>query len=284
MAGVVSATAVPSAAATDRIRVLQANICGAQLYRPECPAQGGDTAGPVPYLLNLIPAKRYDVVTLNEICESQYETLKKQLAERGWRMDGRFAAGITDLKTSMWQGRYCGVAENGARGYGVAVLTSSAITSHTPTDLGRPDGDETRQLLCADTSLRGRSLRACVTHLSQHGYRAGPQAKAIAERPEVAQAEMAVILGGDFNLTPGSDGLGHLYRHSGGSGQFREIADTTCLWAASPCRGGEATQKFEKIDYVFASDCHFEDPYARILDSGTSDHRFLSGSVRPRQC
>jgi len=123
----------------------------------------------------------------------------------------------------------------------------------------------TFQMLCADTTLRGRATKACVTHLRADDKEARTaQGAQVAWRVNNWTKVKPVVVMGDFNELPGDTVPGLVYGHSGGTGQFQETdeADTAYRtgWSSGAVRGrsGEPTfMERSKIDYVFLSAKHF---------------------------
>src|SRR4051794_17141882 len=135
---------------------LQFNLCGN--------ACSGGGLAVVDRLTAAIRDRTPMAVTLNEVCQNQFDELLAGLP--GYR--GRFDP----------TGPHC---HNAAR-YGNAILIRSPDIGLVGSwALPNPGGDETRRLLCLRTGS-GRPLTVCVTHISNVDVNAGPQIAAIARR------------------------------------------------------------------------------------------------------
>jgi endonuclease/exonuclease/phosphatase family metal-dependent hydrolase len=287
-AGAAAAPAAPIAAQAveDPARIFQFNMCGAVPTNADCTSKGESGEGTsVPAIVSSVLDYRPDVVTLNEVCSNQFVSLLRQLETAGYAMEGRFGATLERVPT-------CGLTADGqTRGdYGNAVLSRLRITNGPEDDLTHTlpvaqDAEE-RGILCVDTALRGRSIKACATHLSPEGDIQGAQVAAIRTVVDPwVERDIPVIIGGDFNVTPLSDALDPLYNHNGGSGRFREVDETDHRFlgacqvdVAARCRSGESTAGLRKIDYIFVSE-QFAKPSAEATTSPTSDHDPLRGTA-----
>ena len=95
------------------------------------------------------------------------------------------------------------VIRPGESQYGTAILSRFPITSSENTLLPRPAGTQQRGLLHAVIDVDGTSLGAYVTHLEHTSADARLQ-QVTAIRDLLAGDEGPVVLGGDFNATPGT--------------------------------------------------------------------------------
>jgi endonuclease/exonuclease/phosphatase family metal-dependent hydrolase len=75
----------------------------------------------------------------------------------------------------------------------------------------------------------------------------------------------AIVLGGDFNATPGQ--LGSIY--ASGSGEFREVDDPQ----------NESTHSSGKIDYIFVNQQRFYNLTGDATATSVSDHLPLRGTA-----
>ncbi|MEW1630441.1 endonuclease/exonuclease/phosphatase family protein [Streptomyces sp. NPDC089173] len=280
--------------APSEVRVLHYNLCGAATA---CPWNSGGS-GPgtsVERVVKEASAFAPDLITLNEICATQYEALLDQLKDSGRPMHGTYASSQDNVPN-------CG--PTGA--YGTAVLSREAIEPGGPDYRRFSDtGDEKygnagrtvavrRGLLCAPTRSDGKPLLACTAHT----YAKAPEQLReirdwLAEGP--VPKETAVVLGGDLNLQPNEPALGFLYAHAPGpggrpTGRFLEGDETDRAWASQGstggvvctdgeperCRNGEPTAEERKIDYTFADTRHFSggDGDAKLF--GESDHAMVT--------
>lgn len=270
--------AVGTQAVENPARVFHFNMCGAVRDNDKCTSKGGSGEGTsVPAIVSSAVDYQPDIVTLNEVCENQFDALLDQLEAGGYAMDGRFGTARPDVST-------CDGSD-----YGNAVLSRRTILNDAGEQLSHPlpgpDGAEVRQLLCVDTPLRGRNVKACATHLSSSG---GKQATQVSDGilPVVntwLDAGIPVLIGGDFNVRPTDDALTPLYSRDGGTGRFREMDETDFDFFtvgcrneyAESCRSGEGTHDEvlvdPKIDYVFFSE-DFAKPRGDATTSPVSDH------------
>jgi endonuclease/exonuclease/phosphatase family metal-dependent hydrolase len=248
-------------AAAGRQTYLQLNMCG-----NACNHGGLAVVG---NLVGIIAAGKPSAVTLNEVCENQYDRLRADLRAYHGRFDPT--------------GPTC---SNGSR-YGNAVLV------HTPGvdlvgswQLPNPAGDETRRLMCLNTRPPGTSsLVVCVTHISNVQANIAAQIDAIAALLHALGGTHAVLLGGDFNTDPADARLNSLYStcYSSGTGAFEEADSAGCgsrvttQTRRSTDVLNEDTFHRHKLDYIFLSDGHWSTARASTVDAanGLSDHDAL---------
>ena len=237
------------AAAAGPVRVMQFNICGAQCNHGMIgKAGGGDIVDDV---LHRIATGRPDIVTLNEVCQGQFDRLKSALGASPWTMSGAFRAQRTDSRCQ------------GGSGFGDAVFSAGGISGQAVLPLPNPAaGGEHRAVLCLHTSAGGAPVLACVLHtVTGDPVKAG-QVAAAARDVNAAAASGAVILGGDFNTTP--SGMGAFL---GNGGRFFDVDPRK-----APTRG-------QKIDYVLFDRGHFTAPSGGPRGSPYSDHDALVGQA-----
>jgi endonuclease/exonuclease/phosphatase family metal-dependent hydrolase len=268
--GLPSATNLPK-------KVLQLNLCGNACWTPTDPDGGGvDSRGSVSRMAKVLAAiDNYDpdIVTFNEICYSQYRTIRPDMIARGYSSTyaTTTTGGACDNFDNTW-----------GRNFGDAVFSKGPVPDTQQRYL-LPDstGGEPRQLLCADTKLQGTDCKVCTTHLSNNTNVRIGQVKAIAHLAAGWVPHTPMIITGDFNAIPTSYEMGLMYSHSGGTGLFQEADESdTCV---PYCRGGEFTfGDVKKIDYIFFSAQHFggltADAKSRYPNPIT-DHNCLEGSA-----
>lgn len=233
---------------------LQFNLCG------NACSHGGP--GVVDELAGWIQRRRPLVVTLNEICENQYERLRADL------------------------GAYRGLFEptarcrNGAR-YGNVILVRGEVDRVGSWALPNPAGDEGRRLLCARARPAGApELVACVIHISNYAGNIASQVEVVAGHVNRLAADHAVLVGGDFNTDPADPRLDPLYRgcDGAGPGAFREADSAGCARSPLNQRAGsdvvnEDTYVGHKYDYIFLSDGDWTAVAADATEpNGFSDH------------
>jgi endonuclease/exonuclease/phosphatase family metal-dependent hydrolase len=88
--------------------------------------------------------------------------------------------------------------------YGTAILSRFPITASENTLLPRGPGEQQRGLLHAVIDIDGLQLSAYSTHL-QHTSADARMRQVSAIRGLVADDDLPMIMGGDFNATPGTD-------------------------------------------------------------------------------
>ncbi|MBO0867194.1 MAG: endonuclease/exonuclease/phosphatase family protein [Micromonosporaceae bacterium] len=252
-----------SVAAAGRQTYLQLNMCG-----NACNAGG---LAVVRNLRDSITTARPVAVTLNEVCENQFDWLRGDLP--GYR--GRFdPTGPTCV--------------NGAH-YGNAILVRAPeveLVGSWP--LPSPTGGEPRRLMClrANPPHTG-ALVVCGTHISYAAADIGPQVAAVSrivqplEAPGPDGVQPAVLLGGDFNSMPTDSRLNPMYGacYASGTGTFEEAGAAGCTSRST----GTATFGNRKIDYIFLSPDRWSGVHAEAYDavSGLSDHKGLWATATP---
>lgn len=201
-------------------------------------------------LARTLAAWRPDIVLLQEVDKHQARTARVDMpAYLGERLGfySTFAANL--------------VRDGGQ--YGTALLSRFPILDAKNTPLPRMAGDEPRGLLHTVLDVDGTRLSVYVTHL-QHTSVAARMRQITTIRRLVADDPLPMILGGDFNATPGSAVLdvARTFAHDAwpavGSGSGRTVPRTT------PHR---------RIDYLLQSG--LEPLRARVLLPPLSDHRAL---------
>lgn len=254
--------ATPANAVSDQLlRMIQFNVCGNICY-------GGDIeAGTV--VGNEIVSWDARIVTLNEICRNQFDRV---LADTG--MSGYYF----ETSGPLSQNRR-GVSDCPGDHYGIGLFTDNPFKDASQWwALADPSSNEYRGLICRTTTFL-HTVTVCSTHIrpDQVDY----QISQVRDHTNVVLTQnYAVVLGGDFNATPGSQALSRIYssRFSGGYGSFSEVA-VNC--ASPPARCGAPTHSSEKIDYIFFNDTNgaWCCPTAYTRTVGASDHKLLRGTV-----
>jgi len=251
--GMVSVEAEPAVAATP-VRVLDFNICGAICNHGVVDKAGGGN-DVVDDVRNRIVDFKPAIVTLQEVCAGQFNRLTSLLNGGPWKMSGVFRPQRHDSRCT------------GGGGFGDAVLTTGPVGRREVLPL--PNGSEHRAVLCLHTSAGGPVL-ACTLHLvTGRSGKEGPalkrsQLSAAARGLNARAARGAVIVGGDFNVTPGEMGA---LLNTGRGGRFFDI---------DPQAAGTHGRK---IDYVLFSRAHFANPSGGPQGSRFSDHKALLGQA-----
>lgn len=208
------------------------------------------------------------VVTLNEVCENQYDYLWANLGPYFGYFD---ATGPT--------------CRNGRR-YGNAILVrTSSFTRSGPWTLPNPGGNETRHLVCLRIPMSGNlPMSACVTHIDFHSVNIAPQIKRVAELVQNEYATHGVIVGGDFNTTPSSSALNPMYRSAyapAGNGLFNEVDTPPSLNRSYKSNSYNETtfEDGRKLDYIFVSSPDFTGYWGDATSASNSDHVVLWGGA-----
>ncbi len=105
-------------------------------------------------------------------------------------------------------------------------------------------GPEHRAILCIHTTVAGGPVLACTLHTVTKNPMRGRQVAAAAKAFNREASQGAVIVGGDFNVTPSGMGA-----HLGKGGRFFDIDPQ------------KADTRGQKIDYVLFSRNHFSNPW-----------------------
>ncbi|WP_030526798.1 endonuclease/exonuclease/phosphatase family protein [Phycicoccus jejuensis] len=255
-AGLVGTTATaPSAeAASSSVRVFSHNLekKGTAINRVRELSDGG---GP-------------EVLLLQEVCSSLIPKLQ-------------------DIGYTHYRQRRTSTKCSGDQGIGEAVVwtgKSAEVSGTVSVPLNAtPVDNHTYGLACLDINHGGHAFRACSTHLVAGG--AANDAfrhdltKAIKATTGSWMSTKVVLVGGDFNTTPGSATMNAMYGvGSASGGEFRELAQSA--GTGSTARSGKNTFYSKKIDYIFASKAATRTGGGteQVKDS-PSDHRVLFGAV-----
>jgi endonuclease/exonuclease/phosphatase family metal-dependent hydrolase len=245
-------------ATTDRQTYLQFNICGNACV--------SGALGVVENLADTIRRRRPAAVTLNEVCENQYDRLTAGLAAYRGRFDPT--------------GPRC---RNGER-YGNVVLirtTSAGLVGSW--ELPSPAEDETRRLMCLGAHVPPTPrLVVCVTHISNTSANVSSQVQAVAGHLRgLASADTdAVLLGGDLNADPSDPRLDPLYGTCDRPGIFHEVDSAGCEsrsvinQASGSDVVNEDTYRDHKFDYIFLSAGDWSS-FAADATTEASDHDAL---------
>ncbi|MDT0472289.1 endonuclease/exonuclease/phosphatase family protein [Streptomyces sp. DSM 41014] len=283
----------PDAQNWPRPRFLTYNVCGGV-----CAIYQGSRTAWRDTMIHAMDSWDADLLMLQEMCYGQWTLLRDTLAGRtsgGPAYDSVWGAALPES---------AGCAKWGAdTRYGLAIFSKGPAgtidqSSRAVTFLTQPSGGEQRILLCARTGVRGRTVRACDTHIDYRG--ANPQAQ-VAQVAAVTRGyalEGPVVLAGDFNLFPKDARLDPLYDHGGGTGIFQEVDENDkshftgvdCPQSGDRCRSGEETAEplcspradgRGKIDYIFLSAYWFTTVRgdAAACTPGMSDHHLLRGAA-----
>jgi endonuclease/exonuclease/phosphatase family metal-dependent hydrolase len=248
--------AAPSAeAASSSVRVFSHNLekKGTAIDKVAALAAGG---GP-------------EFLLLQEVCRSKVGKLQK-LGYTTYRERRQAAKCGTDQSIGeavVWTGKS-------------VEVTGAPSVNLTP----EPVGGHLYGLACLDVSHGGHTFRACSTHLVAGGSANDAfrhdltRAIKATTAPWMTEKDV-VLVGGDFNATPGTPTMNAMYGVGPASaGEFRELAQSA--GNGTEARGGKSTFYKKKIDYVFASrkGTRPAGGSQQVKDS-PSDHRVLFGAV-----
>ena len=201
------------------------------------------------------------VVTLNEVCRGQYDRLLADLPYHGHFQP--------TMPNRCWDGS----------DYGIAVLVRSSDVGYAGSaPLPAPAGGEPRTVTCVRTAFQSRPLVACATHLDTDPANTASQVTAVAEHAGAFRAGAAVVVGGDFNTTPGRPALDPM------DAAFVEAdaADDAFTGGCSRARCGDGpgyVHPTRKIDYVFLSRGDFTGVSALVTSAAHSDHTPLRATA-----
>jgi endonuclease/exonuclease/phosphatase family metal-dependent hydrolase len=279
------ADATPDTGASSRLfRVWHWNIAGNTMH------QGSTTDGLIDVMADSIMLNNADVVSVNEICQTQYDALLAALQSRGWPIDpmncSRFAVA-----------RMAGTGVCQQTAYGIALFSKAPLGTADVVALTDANASERRQLLCAPLVDRPHTW-LCTTHLTNDAAYTASQVQEV--RMKLAtylSVGGTVIVAGDLNLEPNNAALDSVYSsnvqtsvNGNNGGAYRELDDadsSNCLGYGEQTFGGVGVCGIgKKIDYVFVSEAALAGGYE--LDShavpscGTSacsDHRMIEGTV-----
>jgi hypothetical protein len=288
------AVAYTPATSSRTLKVLHWNIAGATI-------NDGDYYV-VDRLVQEILARQPDIVSVNEICVNQFDTLRRRLADAGYEMGWGFNVVQTGNFT-------CFNLDDPRFTVGNAVLVRGTVVDKQNYDFSEDqelvevdDEDTTpgRGVACVTARFSGtdRDVKACSTHL-ETGYPenpdAGIQVRELARVLGPQARQMPFILAGDTNLaTPRTDSaMDPIYGPPIGTGDFGEIEQERACVTSPTCelaQGGAPTFDDRKIDYIFADRWHFHIPVGRAAvnqDVGTcgedphpcSDHFLVYGEA-----
>jgi endonuclease/exonuclease/phosphatase family metal-dependent hydrolase len=231
---------------------LQLNMCGNVCNN------GG--YGVTDHIEATVAQRAPNVLTLDEVCENQYDRLRSDLTAYQGHFD---ATGPT--------------CQDGAR-FGNALFARTAdLTFIGSWLLPNPADDETRRLMCLRMRVAGEpTVVICATHISSYLANVGPQVSAVAGILDGIGGSDPVVLAGDFNTDPGDGRLNPLYSscYAGGTGRFRESDSPGCLRRIS---ANQETFAGHKYDDIFLADGGWSAVRAEVIDAagGLSDHHGL---------
>ena len=240
-----------SAGAGKTKRYLQLNIAGNHMH--------GGAVTPAKSVVARVKKEQPYVVTLNEVCATQFTYLKKELADDGYRA----AHGLT--------GTHC--EDGSAFGNVVLIRIESSVVGNW--ELPNPVNGEHRRLLCVKAT--NYAMVACATHISYGKEDKAGQVQAVADRVAAFRDQgYRVILGGDFNLQPSSPELDPIYDgcYPSGGGVLFETAAQRCGERTGP----PTVEGKWKLDYIFYSG-EYTGLGGEVVSTEVSDHAELWGTA-----
>jgi endonuclease/exonuclease/phosphatase family metal-dependent hydrolase len=276
------------------LKLLQFNMAGG--------AKNNGTYPIIGRIIQEVQERQPDIISLNEICDRQYEHLLLQLEAIGYQMSGYFQESRTFVLD-------CVVPPDTRNEAGNAILVRGSLiddqgyiftTDHVLEAREQPVVTESRSVACVTAmfAIANQPVKACSTHLApKDSSAANPYAAPEAEALELARvfgpeaAAGSFVLMGDLNLLPGNPALNSLYAPAGGTtGQFWEVDQYWYCdeeFCDGPVQGGDASHAEGKIDYTFVSRKHFSFEYQNVqmVDAGNcddhicSDHRMFRSEV-----
>ncbi|MFF9149561.1 FG-GAP-like repeat-containing protein [Streptomyces sp. NPDC014861] len=237
-----------------------------------------------------------DQIFLQEVCRYQYDKLAGDLAPKGF--EGLYTTTV-QLGTAS---KLCAKGPEGTKGdYGMALFVKGTVSERKVLDLTAGGESEPIKAPCVKSYTQGRANWACSVHLywASDPTLRNKEAEFLAAQAAAWQEQgLPVVLGGDFNDTPGSTMAGTFYEPGNGSGKgrFVEADETDKDWftsactaaGATRCRSGETTfgASRRKIDYIFLSGAHFKnvkgDVLPRVVDA--SDHDMVRAAATWADC
>lgn len=253
------------------LHLIQFNMCGSDV-NPLCGNEGSFEVADA--LADSIADWGARLVTVNEICNSQFVRVKSQTG-----FDGRFFETNGPNSGLLQHDNNCSDDR-----FGNAVFSDVDINGTTRKNLPFPGGNnptEWRKIGCGQAPYL-HTMRLCATHISPGTYtvRDGEVSEAAELVNTYVNWGFPVVLGGDFNAGPTSGTLDHMYNYVfGGDGLFGEGDQTHC--SSLPTRCGQATHASGKIDYMFMDgEGGWCCPGAAVGGSRFSDHDVLRVSLR----
>ncbi|WP_030741247.1 endonuclease/exonuclease/phosphatase family protein [Streptomyces sp. NRRL F-5135] len=190
----------PEAEAGTDLRFWHFNMCGNVCWQPDAPHNylpGTDSRGEVTVraaqIVESVGNYSPDIVTLNEACYSQYRGIRAALVAQGYH--ATYASSGTGGQCDDYD------ASEG-NGFGMALFSKQPIATPREThNLGTAANPNL--LLCADTALGSRPVKACSVHLTAaSAEQRAFQATNLAALASGWHATKPEVLMGDFNAEP----------------------------------------------------------------------------------
>lgn len=199
-------------------------------------------------IASIIKKERPDVVLLQEVDNQTSRSAKVDQAAELAKLTGM-------------HGVFGKAMAYAGGGYGQAILTKIETTANIVHPL--PSSAEPRIAFEATVTIHGTAIKVITAHLDLNAE------KRLAQATELnrlfADTTQPIILGGDFNATPGSPAITQLANH----------------WHATeksaPTLTSPADHPIEEIDHFFIKGCTLTSPVTVLPEAMASDHRPLIG-------
>ncbi|MFJ3905701.1 FG-GAP-like repeat-containing protein [Streptomyces sp. NPDC090025] len=283
-AGPAAAEDVVEPASAPPVRVISYNVCGASTCQSAL-----DLPAWTAKVKEQTLAWDADALMLQELCYTQWTSLRTALADAGYTAVWGFA-------TKTGGCAHWGGTDNG---FGLGVFVKASAVDRYTANLTTP-GPEPRPMLCARGPVDGRTTLICNVHLDRKITPDNGSAEALAHADTWA-AGLPVILGGDFNAgtEPVYDPmLDPVRRGLPGTGPFVEADENDADFFTQECADGGATAchsgeptvaSGKKFDHVFltARDFRAGTVRADALEpepapaAPLSDHKLLRAAAQP---
>lgn len=285
-----------SSAASTTYRVWQWNIAGKKMNG------GSTTNGMVKTAISSIKARNVQLVSFNEMCKNQYDSVRSSLKKAGWSKSKTFSAFVA-TKT-----KNCG-----NNSYGNAIFVKAGLSNVNRYTLPSDGSNEARAMVCARVAKE--SVRFCSVHITTSNEVVGNATKKINELQLAAVQDalnayyasgQKVIIAGDFNAQPNYGRMDNWYapslntpNNNHNSGVYREVDDNDsahCIGYGEYTAVGSDTDKtpcgtpHKKIDMIFFRENQVESYTGDSLavaqkcgpkkNAACSDHRILIGNIK----
>jgi len=248
-----------------------------------------------------------DVLSINELCEMQYDYLLERLSAVGYQMASNYQPAALNVGNCVARWLLSDRPLKFTAGNAIFVR-GTALQKHGY--LFDPDTDELRSraltlrdersvaCLTFQHAAATRPMVACTTHLVKEGgtpdnpdyTHPEAQIRKLAGLPGDAANDEPWMMLGDFNRPspPTIDALGSFYPAPIGRGAFAELDQERQCITSLVCeiaQGGTPTHRsLRKIDYAFVSQRFFYLPEANVRvnnNVGTCDDWFELGGTLP---
>lgn len=236
---------------------------------------GGRPRAVTPVTNALAAGHRPDVIALQEVCQSQFASVRPKLEAYGYTVHWRAT------KSQRRCAAYRDYAPSAPTGHGDLVAVPSAYSpSPHAYDLDpRTPGGES--LTCLSFTKQSRFVVGCSTHLAGTNEQRTYQTyrMRVDEIEPWARLGYGIVIAGDFNTQPGQEPLKNLDHRNG---IMYEADRVQKRWTH---QNRKAPYARRKIDHVYLSDNFFpRSSFVAALDAKPeySYHRFYAASSAMR--